>query len=401
MRRLYNLAIGLFLIALQPAISNAGTIGPPDKVEELRSQSSESYLFIVRGTNDAYDLVSKKARGGASGVTTLPSIGGYAAELHVRDAFALADRPEVEQVWWLHPDFSQIYVNVIRALDRGTQSDGLPTVANISLGPPGNRMPMPYYLDEPMSIATKRAAEAGFIPVIAIGNYGKSDRPDVSLSSPWAYPNWVIAVGAASEDAKTLFNMNGRGSEKDPMSWPDVVAHGIDSIGPWPTNLQKPAWRLEREATNKVFQERVPKDQRHLYTVDSGTSFAAPRVTRSAAQILHFLNGIIAEQGGPRANMKLFALDLPRQNYERSLLVGGGRLTGDVLDTGKDFVEVTYRLDKPWKLVKQLLIDTAILIDGASVRDAGAGFVSPEYIEKQFGRFGTVTIQIEPIKVVE
>ena len=398
----------VLLIALVLAILDGASVadaealfGPPDKAAALREDPDHPYDFIIsaKGTFPAglrTRIAGLVAPTEGAEVTDLPLITSVMARLHVRDAEALAEDAAVRRVWYVHDDLAPLYARIITALTADVDHhDAGPMVINVSLGPPASLIPMSSWDDEPMNEATGRAAQAGLVIIMAIGNYGPTD----GYVSPWCRPDWMTCVGAADETARTIWSASGRGLPEDPRTWPDVVADGIDVIGPFPTNLTKSPARQAQDDGNPVFAARVPAGKRGLYTIGDGTSFATPQVTRAAAQIVFFVQRTAAEAQPPIEGRNLFSLTLSKAGYARSLL-GRGRYAGNVLGTSADGVEVGYALTSPpWRLVKQLLIDTAIDMPDVPRNRQGAGFVSPDFVERQFGRFGKAPISIESQKV--
>ena len=75
------------------------------------------------------------------------------------------------------------------------------------------------------------------------------------------------------------------------------------------------------------------------------------------------------------------------------------RLTGTATPNDSGGMTYSYTLDEPWRLVKQILIDTAIPVPGARSWQAGAGLVDRDYINAQFGAYGSEPPQLLPVKV--
>ena len=392
-------AIAILVAGNAPASAGA-LFGPPEKAAALRADPDASFDFIVSAKeafpNSLEARIDALAEPQGSGlVTELPLITSVMAKLHVRDAEALAADPAVRRVWYVHEDLAPLYGRVIRALAADARQGAGPMVVNISLGPPADLIPMAFSDDEPMNEATGNAAKAGLVIIMAIGNYG----PTAGYVNPWCRPDWMTCVGAADETAKTMWVRSARGLPGDPTTWPDVVADGIDVIGPFPTNLAKSPSRRAHDDGNPIFAARVRPEKRALYTIGDGTSFATPQVTRAAAQIVFFVQHAATEARPPIEGRNLFSLTLTKAAYQRSL-GGRGRYAGKVVATSADGVEVGYALTvPPWRLVKQLLIDTSIDMPGVPRDQQGAGFVSPDYVERQFGRFGKAHITIDPQKV--
>lgn len=384
------------------AHAQASTFGPEDKREALAASPDATYDFIVRGRPHASDALLSEAarRGQASGSAPrpLPLIDGWAVRLTVRDALELSEREDALQVWYLHPDLAALYVNVIDGLRWGVETLPLPSAVNISLGPPASLTPMTQDASEPMHEATRRAAEAGLLPVMAIGNYRLAD-PQSRAVNPWCLPRWVICVGA-SDGEDGLYIGTAFGDAEDRETWPDVVANGVDVVGAWPSDKPKPASRKAADDANPIFLRQVAPEARDRFTIGSGTSFAAPEVSAAASQILHFVKSVAASRKDARFGTPLFSLMVPRARFTNADRMGP-RLVGTVIAETPEALEVSYALVEPWKMVKQLLIDSAIPMPSFEGRQVGAGRVSRADINAQFGAFGVVSPKIAPIKVLE
>ena len=83
------------------------------------------------------------------------------------------------------------------------------------------------------------------------------------------------------------------------------------------------------------------------------------RISRAAAQVIYFFRNAILTTKDAKRGSAIFSIDIPRQQFE-SVSRRGQRLTGDVSHPSKGIVEVTYRADDPWKVAKQVLMDTAL-----------------------------------------
>ncbi len=330
-------------------------------------------------------------------VEPLGIINGFAAKLNVRYAFELADRDDVLQVWYLHPNDASLYVNTLAAINYNVNTLPLPAPLNISLGIDSKRWVKKPHLDAPMQRATRAAAKAGLLPVVAIGNSHGGNAATNGWINPWSYPEWVISVGAWDSGDNKVAGFSTRGDPKRPETWPDVIADGVDIIGPWPTNLTKSPGRKKRDETNAHFINTVAKKDWHLYTLESGTSMSTALTSKAAGQIVFFLSNLIA-QNPPQGNKPIFTLTAPP---ERITLFDElkPRLTGTATQQSDGSTVYSYNVDLPWKMVKQLLIDTAIPVPGALPYEAGAGRVDINYINQQFGQFGVPTPKIAMSKV--
>lgn len=395
-----RLALAVLAVVMVARTGHAGSLGPPDKVEALRGQPSQNYAFVVRFAEGVASSPERLglAAGGAA-VRRLDLINGVAVKMPVARAFELAEEPDIRQVWYLHPDLADLYVNTIAALDYNVRTLPLPSIANLSIGPMPRFWEETPHEDAPVHAATRAAAEAGLIPVIAVGNSGRPDGSFDGWINPWTYPEWVIGVGAYDAARGVVADFSSRGDPARPDTWPDVVADGVDVIGPFPTNLTKSKERRERDESNARFREQVPREKWDLYTLESGTSQATAITSRAAAQILHFLKEMISRTDQPASGKPIFSLTATPDRvggYHRSKQ----RLTGTATVLADGSVVYEYALDVPWKMVKQLLIDAALPLPDAGPHVAGAGLVDPGYIREQFGQFGVVDIEIAPSKVI-
>ena len=97
------LVFGMCTILAQ--IGHAGSIGPADKLDALRLQLSQRYIFIVRFVDNVEPTLEGSGIGEVlEPVKYLKLINGLATELLVKHAFEIAAEPHVFQVWYLHPD---------------------------------------------------------------------------------------------------------------------------------------------------------------------------------------------------------------------------------------------------------------------------------------------------------
>ena len=332
-------------------------------------------------------------------IRPLHLINGVAVEIPVRTAFKMADDPNIRQVWYLHPDLADLYVNTIAALDYNVQTLPLPNLANMSISPQSRFWRRPPSGDTPMNAATSAPVKAGLVLIVAIGNTGVGGDKANGWLNPWCYPEWVICVGAYDAVKREMAPFSSRGDPNDKESWPDVVAHGVDVIGPYPTHLVKSPERRKRDESNASFRRVVPQDKWHIYTLESGTSQAAANVTGAAAQVLHFLKALIASGSESKTGQPIFSLTASPERitqYDRI----AERLTGTARKQTDGSVVYEYPLDLPWKMVKQLIVDTAIPLTDKPVHVVGAGVVDRKYINQQFGRFGIAKPEIVPAKVL-
>jgi hypothetical protein len=96
--------------------------------------------------------------------------------------------------------------------------------ANLSLTPPDDDV-APTLPSDPVNHATRALAEFA-VPVMAAGNHHGPGVPFETMS-PWAEPEWVLAVGATSDEAGEVeWPNSGRGSVRQPGVGPDILAWG-------------------------------------------------------------------------------------------------------------------------------------------------------------------------------
>ena len=145
------------------------------------------------------------------------------------------------------------------------------------------------YTTDPLTLAARRAVEAGIVVVSAAGNLGKSASGQIQYGGVGAPGNapWVITVGASShngtidrsDDTVAAFSSRGP-SAIDFQAKPDLVAPGvgIESIAEagstlWNTKPLMRLWGTVPTATEP-------------YLSLSGTSMAAPVVSATIALML-------------------------------------------------------------------------------------------------------------------
>jgi len=145
------------------------------------------------------------------------------------------------------------------------------------------------YNTDPLTLAAKRAVEAGLVVVSAAGNLGRGadGRPQYgAIGAPGNAP-WVITVGASSHSGTadrsddTVAGFSSRGpSAIDFVAKPDLVAPGvgIESLGEAGSTLwnTKPLMRLWGTVTTAS----------EPYLSLSGTSMASPVVSGTIALML-------------------------------------------------------------------------------------------------------------------
>lgn len=376
--------------------SCAHTLGPASKRDALLAQPEAFYRFVVRGTPAAIAAAAALARTdtAANKPESLEAFDSAVLTLQVRNAARVCALQGIDQVWYLHPRLADPYTRVLLGLQYVYRSPELVRIVNMSLGPPQDAYPMPPDPDEPMHYATRKLADRGSVVIMAIGNFGPDAAP--GMTNPWCHAPWVMCVGAATADGRTLWPQSSRGLRDDRPSWPTVVADGVDVVGPR-ASTPKTAQQRARDESNSVFMAAVLADRRDDYTLMSGSSQAAAQVSRAAAQIAFFIEQQV-KRDKRRYGDYLFQIPIPHEHFEFAKRLGE-RITGTVVTQNDAVVEISYRVVKPWRLVKQLLMDTAFSMPGLGPDEVGAGFVSPEHVEALFGQFGIAGKRLMAVKV--
>jgi subtilisin family serine protease len=120
---------------------------------------------------------------------------------------------------------------------------------------------------EPIARATRAAVQAGCCVVVAAGNEG----PDLESMQQLARAPWVVSVGSTTPDGVPL-KTSGRGSPE--VKGPTVVADGTD--------YYQPPIKMLVDFT-KLQEDGEPTITRPVPTMEPGTSFATPVVSRELA----------------------------------------------------------------------------------------------------------------------
>ena len=367
----------------------------------------------------------------------LDLIDAFFVEIPASLAISISNDPSIRQIWYVPKDLIKTYVGIVLGFEHilKLKRDGYHfTVVNISLAPPPQLMPIEMSGEEPMHRATKIAADADILTVFAIGNYFDSTTETEGVVNPWCLPEWVVCVGAANEAATSLWSRSARGYPDIAETWPDVVAWGVDALAPEvystgdlgplsesPVPAAAGNWvavfdqfigkfpRTEKESYRKAYDEshptflaRIPKEKFDQYTLVTGTSFATTRVTTALMQIYHFLierrkntkvMTVTTFEGGTPLTFDpigddTLSIKIPLEVIEKKKLLEVKRLVGK-LEYGTDgSVVVTYPVRPLWKVAKQILMDTAVSMNGYGPHEVGAGFVYIPYYAELFGQYG-------------
>ena len=142
------------------------------------------------------------------------------------------------------------------------------------------------YWDDPLTLAAKRAVDAGIVVVAAAGNRGKNAAGEIQyggITAPGNAP-WVVTVGASSTEGTVeryddvVADYSSRGpSAIDFQAKPDLVAPGTGMV-----SLSDPASLLYTTKSASLISLFDAKPYLSL----SGTSMAAPVVSGTVALML-------------------------------------------------------------------------------------------------------------------
>ena len=145
------------------------------------------------------------------------------------------------------------------------------------------------YWTDPLTLAARRAVDAGIVVVAAAGNLGKNDEGESQyggISAPGNAP-WVITVGAsnhrrtASRDDDVMASWSSRGPTYiDFGAKPDLIAPGTGTV-----SLSDPASALYTMAADHLLPGTIETPYLPYLTL-SGTSMAAPVVSGTVALMM-------------------------------------------------------------------------------------------------------------------
>jgi serine protease AprX len=158
-------------------------------------------------------------------------------------------------------------------------------VVNLSVASPVHES----YLTDPLTLAAKRAVDAGIVVVAAAGNRGRSPEGlDAygGITAPGNAP-WVVTVGASShmgtaargDDAMAVFSSRGP-TALDNTAKPDLVAPGVGI-----ESLSDSASAFYQSRAAYLLAGTVPTGYLPYLSL-SGTSMAAPVVSGTIALML-------------------------------------------------------------------------------------------------------------------
>jgi serine protease AprX len=177
--------------------------------------------------------------------------------------------------------------DVIAALDHvvAVRSSYNIRVVNLSVAAPV----VDSYDVDPLTLAARRAVEAGLVVVAAAGNKGEGAAGRIQyggITAPGNAP-WVLTVGASShagtidraDDAMARFSSRGP-TAVDYLAKPDLVAPGVGI-----ESLSAPGSRLYNSFPSLLLPGTQPSEPLPYLSL-TGTSMAAPVVTGTVALML-------------------------------------------------------------------------------------------------------------------
>jgi serine protease AprX len=254
--------------------------GNSSKVLTVNGQRVAAFVDFVNGHTTPYD-----DSGHGTHVAGIVAGNGYDSTSNGRAGIA--------------PNAHLVSLKVLDAYDRGVISNVIAAlewaiahktaynlrVINLSVGAPVRES----YNTDPLTLAAKRAVDAGLVVVTASGNHGKNSLGQTqygAISAPGNAP-WVITVGASShestvdrtDDAVAGFSSRGP-SAIDYHAKPDLVAPGVGTV-----SLSNPLSLMYTTKAASLLSGSVLLAYKPYLSL-SGTSMSAPVVAGSVALML-------------------------------------------------------------------------------------------------------------------
>jgi hypothetical protein len=225
---------------------------------------------------------------------------------------------------------------------------------------------------EPMNVATRAAAEKGFVIVVAVGNEG----PAENTLNPWSVAPWVIGVGAADCEGKELWERSSVGAPGDPLYHPTVVAPGKDV----PVLIAPDAYRMRRHGTT-VASVALSAIKEQGEALQSGTSLATPLVSRICLYIMKFIEALYITDRLLKEVSQSGTLDLQDAMW-LSKIEPLPHFLSELKAHG-----VGYKLNFSPFMVRQIIEAMASPMECYTTHQIGAGFVDDHVAESYLTRF--------------
>ncbi len=253
--------------------------GWSDLVQTTGGQRVASFVDFVGGQTTPYD-----DNGHGTHVSGIIAGNGYDTQ---GARAGIAPDAHLVSLRVLDRNSRGVISNVIAALDYAVANRALYNirVINLSVGAAVTES----YNTDPLTLAAKRAVDAGIVVVTAAGNLGKNSRGQVqygAITAPGNAP-WVLTVGASSHQGTVnraddvIAGYSSRGpSAIDFQAKPDVVAPGTGSVSLSSPGSHFYVTKPLALLTGSLDLLATP------YLSLSGTSMAAPVVAGSVALML-------------------------------------------------------------------------------------------------------------------
>ena len=315
-------------------------LGSSSLVKTKNGQRVAAFVDLVNGRTSPYDdnghgtHVAGIIAG--NGFDTLGARAGIAPDAHLVSLKVLDEYGR------------GVISNVIAALDWVVKYGAAYNVrvVNLSVGAAVTES----YKTDPLTIAAKRAVDAGIVVVTAAGNLGQNRLGEAqygAISSPGNAP-WVLTVGASNhegtvsrtDDQMAPFSSRGP-SAIDFEAKPDIVAPGVGTA-----SLSDPLSLLYATKTTSLLSGSIWVNYKPYLSL-SGTSMSAPVVAGSVALML---------QANPSLtpNLVKAILEYTAQVYPgyNALTQGAGFLnTKGAVDLARYFA--TARAGQPYPLASE------------------------------------------------